>query len=118
MTSLERGLYEVLVTEVLEEQLGSLDAALEPIRSALQAPEAADRIALHLARVIERAVKSIAEGERTEVGLDLARRLIDLIRELPATADFGEERPVAAGMCCRASRAGCPMVAPIRWPRP
>jgi hypothetical protein len=47
--------------------------------------------------VIERAVKSIAEGERTEVGLDLARRLIDLIRELPPTAEFAAERPVAAG---------------------
>jgi hypothetical protein len=97
MTSLERGLYEVLITEVLEKQLGGLDAALEPIRSALRAPEAADRIALHLARVIERAVNSIAEGERTNAGLDLARRLIDLIRELPSAADFGAERPVAAG---------------------
>jgi superfamily II DNA or RNA helicase len=97
MTSLDRGLYEVLVTEGLEGELNSLDAALEPIRSALRTPEAADRIALHLARVIERAVKSIAEGERTEVGLDLARRLIDLIRELPPTAEFAAERPVAAG---------------------
>lgn len=97
MTPLKRGLYEVLVTEALEEQLGGLDAALEPNRSALRTPEAADRIALHLARVIERAVKSIAEGERTGAGLDLARRLIDLIRELPSAADFGAERPVAAG---------------------
>jgi superfamily II DNA or RNA helicase len=97
MTLLERGLYEVLVTEGLEEQLGGLDAALEPIRSALRTAEAADRIALHLARVIERAVKSIAEGERTEAGLDLARRLIDLIRELPSAADFSAERPVARG---------------------
>ena len=63
MTSLERGLYEVLVTEALEEQLGGLDIALEPIRTALRAPEAADRIALHLARVIERAVNGIAEGD-------------------------------------------------------
>jgi hypothetical protein len=46
LTSLERGLYEVLVTEALEEQLGGLDGALEPIRAALRAPEAADRIAL------------------------------------------------------------------------
>ena len=97
MTSLERGLYEVLVTEALEKQLGGLDIALEPIRTALRAPEAADRIALHLARVIERAVNGIAEGERANVGLDLARRLIDLIRELPAAAEFGAERPVAAG---------------------
>jgi predicted RecB family nuclease len=78
-------------------EAGGLDAALEPIRSALRTPEAADRIAMHLARAIERAVKSIAEGERTVAGLDLARRLIDLIRELPSAADFGAERAVAAG---------------------
>lgn len=97
MASLERGLYETLVTESLEKQLGDLDTALEPIRSALLAPEAADRIALHLARVIERAINSIGERERAKVGLDLARRLIDIIRELPAGAAFGPERPVVAG---------------------
>ncbi len=97
MTKLERGLYEVLLTEALEEQLGDLDGKLEPIRSVLRAPEAADRIALHLARVIERAVDSIAEGERTNVGLDLARRLIDLICKLPSAAEFGSERPGATG---------------------
>jgi superfamily II DNA or RNA helicase len=95
LTTLERGLYEVLLTEALEEQLGDLDGALEPIRSVLRAPEAADRIALHLARVIERAVDSIAEGERTNVGLNLARRLIDLICKLPSAAEFGSERPGA-----------------------
>jgi hypothetical protein len=62
VTSLERGLYEVLVTEALERELGGLESTLEPIRSALRVPEAADRIALHLARVIERAVNSIPEG--------------------------------------------------------
>jgi superfamily II DNA or RNA helicase len=95
--SLERGLYEVFVTEALERELGGLDSTLEPIRTALRAPEAADRIALHLARVIERAVNSISEGERSEVGLDLARRLIDLIRDLPSAAEFSAERPAAAG---------------------
>jgi superfamily II DNA or RNA helicase len=97
LTKLERGLYEVLLTESLEEQLGDLGGVLEPIRSVLRAPEAADRIALHLARVIERAVDSIAEGERTNVGLDLARRLIDLICKLPSAAEFGSERPGATG---------------------
>jgi exonuclease VII large subunit len=43
-----RGLYEVLITEALEEQLGQLDAGLEAIRARLQAAEAADRISLHL----------------------------------------------------------------------
>ena len=44
-------------------------------------------LALHLARVIERA----------KVGLDLARRLIDIIRDMPAGGAFGPERPIAAG---------------------
>jgi hypothetical protein len=75
MTPLERGLYEVLVTEALEERLGSLDVALEPVRSALRTPEAGDRIALHLARVIERAINGVGEVDRAIVGLELARRL-------------------------------------------
>ena len=97
MPSLERGLYEVLVTEALDERLRNLTTTLEPIRTALRAPEAADRIALHLSRLIERVVNSIGEGERTNVGLDLARRLIDLLREMPSAGDVGAERPVAAG---------------------
>ena len=97
MPSLERGLYEVLVTEALDERLRNLTTTLEPIRTALRAPEAADRIALHLSRLIERVVNNIGEGERTNVGLDLARRLIDLLREMPSADDVGAERPVAAG---------------------
>jgi superfamily II DNA or RNA helicase len=97
MASLERGLYEVLVTEALQESLSELDPALEPIRSALRAPEAANRIALHLSQVIERAVNGITERDRTIVGLDLARRLIEVIRELPPAADFGAERPTIDG---------------------
>lgn len=88
MSNLERGLYEVLVTEALEKRLGNLNTALEPIRTALRAPEAAARIALHLSRLIERVVNSIGEDERTNVGLDLARRLIDLLREMPAAGDL------------------------------
>jgi hypothetical protein len=52
MTTLIRGLYEVLITEALNEQLGRLDSSLEAIREGLRAPEAADRIALHLARIV------------------------------------------------------------------
>ena len=92
-----RGLYEVLITEALEEQLDTLGGSLEAIRLGLRAPEAADRIALHLARVVERAIDAIDEGERTAIGIDLARRLIDMIRTLPSADDLGAERPVALG---------------------
>jgi hypothetical protein len=55
------------------------------------------RIALYLAAVIERAINGVAEGERAKVGLDPARRLIDLIRDLPLAAEFGVGLAVAAG---------------------
>ncbi len=92
-----RGLYEALITEALEEQLNTLGGSLEAIRLGLRAPEAADRIALHLARVVERAVAAIDEGARTAIGIDLARRLIDMIRTLPSADDLETERPMALG---------------------
>ena len=88
MTTPIRGLYEVLITEALEEQLDKLGGSLEAIREELRAPEAADRIALHLSRVVERAIAAIDEGERTAAGIDLARRLIDIIRTLPSVGEL------------------------------
>jgi len=43
MPTLSRGLYEVLITEVLEERLGALGVGLKAIREAPRAPEVADR---------------------------------------------------------------------------
>jgi superfamily II DNA or RNA helicase/HKD family nuclease len=97
MADPNRGLYEVLITEALDEQLSRLGGSLEAIRGSLRAPEAADRIALHLARVVERAVAAIDERERAAVGIDLARRIIDMIRTLPLANDLVTERPVALG---------------------
>ena len=82
MAAPNRGLYEVLITEALNEQLDRLGGSLEAIREGLRAPEAADRIALHLRRVVERAIAAIDEAERSTIGIDLARRLIDMIRTL------------------------------------
>ena len=97
MTAPSRGLYEILITEALEEQLLLLGGNLEAIRGRLRAPEAPDRIALHLARVVERAIASIDEGERAAIGIDLARRLIDMIRTLPSAHELAAERPVELG---------------------
>jgi superfamily II DNA or RNA helicase/HKD family nuclease len=97
MAELDRGLYEVLITEALESQLDRLGESLVVRRSDLKAPEAADRIGLHLARVVGRAIAAIDERERTAIGIALARRLIDMIRELPSAGDLAAERPVEAG---------------------
>ena len=83
-----RGLYEVLITEALEARLVNLEGRLVAIRGQLRAAEAADRIALHLARVVERAIATIDERQRPRVGIDLSRRLIDAVIESGDDIDF------------------------------
>ena len=96
-----RGLYEVLITEALEQQLGKLDSGLKANRERLRAPEAADRIALHLARVVERAIASVDESQRTETGIGLARRLIAVIQMLPSVSELAAESPIEFGEVLR-----------------
>jgi hypothetical protein len=80
MAALDRGLYEVLITEVLDAQLSRLGDHLQAIRGDLRAAEAADRIGLHLARVVGRAIAAI----------------------LPPSSRWQREN------CCVASSGACP----------
>lgn len=103
-----RGLYEVLVTEALEEALGKLGRGLVPERHRLRDAEAADRIALHLGGVLQRAIESVPEKERAQRGLELARELIEAIaRRLPKAQPLGD-RPADAGEVLAALRAKQP----------
>lgn len=100
----ERGLYESLITEALEAQLGALGERLHALRSDLHEAEAADRIALHLSRVLERAIDSLDKKERVALGTALARQLVDVIvgaiSEKAAVA-LRTERPVDPGNVLR-----------------
>jgi superfamily II DNA or RNA helicase/HKD family nuclease len=91
----ERGLYETVITEALEKQLGLLNERLEARRSDLHEAEAADRLALHLSRVVERAIASLDKGERVARGTTLARQLVDVIVGATAADTLGTERPVS-----------------------
>ena len=91
----ERGLYETLITEALEEQLGSLGDRLDACRSELHEAEAADRLALHLSRVVERAIASLDKNQRVARGTDLARQLVNVIVEATTADTLGPERPVS-----------------------
>jgi hypothetical protein len=64
MPSPAAGLYEALVTVALKSALEGLDHGLEAQKGPLRSAEAADRIALHLARLITRAVEAIEEKDR------------------------------------------------------
>lgn len=89
---LRPGLHESLITEGLAARLAAIERRLVPERRALRSAEAADRIALHLGRQIERALTDVRDEDRVERGLAVAHallgRLADLIEtdpsELPA----------------------------------
>ena len=109
MSESARGLYEVLITEALEARLVNLEGRLVAIRGQLRAAEAPDRIALHLARVVERAIAIIDERERPRIGIDLSRRLIDaVIQILPSASDLAGERPTELAEVLRSIAARLP----------
>ncbi len=101
MSETERGLYESIVTEALASKLRSLEAIYETDRAGLDNAEAADRIALHLSRVIERAISSVSEENRVSVGTSLARRLIDQIVDVTNAGALQAERPLEPGEMLR-----------------
>ena len=97
MTGLNRGLYERLITKDLEEALEALDPQHEARRSKLHPEEAADRLALHLAALVRRAVSSLDASKRTELGGELARKVAELlaaeskgVEKSDALSDSGE----------------------------
>ena len=97
MSALDRGVYEALLTETLRERLRDLGEQLVPQSNGLRAVEAGDRIALHVARVLERAIEGIADKERVRSGIALARRLIAELDAFLAKSDAAADAPVEPG---------------------
>jgi len=114
----ERGLYETLITEALEQQLGILGDRLEARRSDLHEAEAADRLALHLSRVVERAIASLDKDERVARGTALARQLVDVIVGATAANTLGAERPVSPAHVLRSVAGKLPDGRPEDIPGP
>lgn len=112
MSSLPRGLYELLLTEHLDGRLAAGGAAGEPELADLRDAEAADRIALHLARVVERAVDGLPARERARAGVELARRVVALLAGEGDAGALLPERPVPQARVLRAVRARRPDGAP------
>src|SRR3954454_609009 len=71
-----RGLYELLVTQALTDLLNQLPESLERVTQPLRSAEAADRIALHVRRVVQQVVQDITETHRVAEGLKLADDLL------------------------------------------
>ncbi len=96
MVRIPRGLYQLLITESLQERLTLLEAHLNSQSEALHHAEAADRLSMHLARVLEQAIDAIDEEVRVSAGTTLVRELIALaVKE--TSADLLSERPTIPG---------------------
>lgn len=95
------GLYELLVTVALDRRLATIDPTLVQ-RTGLKPAEAANRIAFHLGRQIERAIAALPEAERATQGVAVARDLLDRLEVLVAGADLGDDFPVDPGNVLRA----------------
>ncbi len=116
MATHARGLYELLITEALE---ASLEASeLAPERQSLAREEAADRVALHLARAIERAIATLPEKGRVRVATALARDVIDLVVRSTDSVALAAERPVEPASVLRSLRGRRPDGRPEEIPEP
>lgn len=104
MPEARRGLYETLLTEAIGDWLGSLDSRLHPELVGLRSAEAADRIALHLARVVERAVDDLPDDSRVPDGVRLARSLVDIVSSGSKAKGLQSERPSETSQVLRAIR--------------
>jgi superfamily II DNA or RNA helicase/HKD family nuclease len=114
----DRGLYEVLITEALAAGLRELGERLEARSTDLRAAEAADRIALHLSRIVQRAIASLDDDERVASGIALVRKLIEQIEASIQGTGAGRELPILPGRVLRAIGARLPDGSAERIPEP
>ncbi len=108
MPRLTRGLHERLVTRLLERDLEALESHLSAERIALRDADAADRLALHLSRVVERAIDALPDKQRAALGADLTRRLIAELTRDQTLEQFVDETPLEPPSSLRAINAALP----------
>jgi HKD family nuclease len=111
------GLYDQLLTDSLDAALRGLDASQEAMLKDLAPAEAHDRIAFHLARAIEIAIRSLPEATRVEQGIALARALLDRLASDKAI-DARGDRPMPPGRMLKAIFGRNPDGSPAEIPAP
>ena len=118
MPGFERGLYEQLVTEVLAAQLRQLTDRYAHEQTDLLSAEAPDRIALHVSRVLHRALESLPDGERVATAVSLVRALLEQIALSVPASEARSEAPLEPGQVLRLIAARQPDGRPESIPMP
>ena len=108
MTPPLHGLYDALLTERLVRQLAALGTGFAEESVDLRNAEAADRIAFHLASVIECAIDALPELDRAALGAQLARRLIFQLTDHLKTEALATEQLADPPRMLQAIRALAP----------
>ena len=97
MAQLHRGLHETLITEELNRALPNLATGIIAERVNLRGSEAADRISLHLSKIIEQHLRDVSDDDRSVVGIQLARKIIELLAKESKSDESLSELPIAPG---------------------
>ena len=116
MAELDPGLYEVLITDGVRARLQGLAADLH-VTGHLLGGDAADRVAWHLSRQVERALRDVAEDRRVDVGIRVARDLLDRLGSSGLAVDPAE-RPAEPGAVLHAVLRRRPDGTPAPLPAP
>jgi hypothetical protein len=74
-----RGLYELLLTKSLAELLTQLPDRLASVTEPMRPAEAADRIALHVRRVVQKVIEDLPEPSRVTAGVALVHRVLQQV---------------------------------------
>ncbi len=86
VTELEPGLYESLITRELRAKLDALSGQLISADRRLNRADAADRIAWHVGKQVERSLLDVGDEDRVEVALEVARALLDRLGQVAGVA--------------------------------
>jgi superfamily II DNA or RNA helicase len=97
LSEIKPGIYEAIVTEVLAAELALLEPSLSAQTNRLRHAEVADRLAMHLGSVLERALNDLDDKDRVDVGVKLVRSLIGKIVAVTAVSGLGVEQPADVG---------------------
>ena len=96
MSKLPPGLYHATITEALQTELNKIDAS-RVSRETFHPADVADRIALHISNVVEQAISTIPESNRTKVALQLARNLIIQTAQHLKDPELESDQPLLTG---------------------
>jgi superfamily II DNA or RNA helicase/HKD family nuclease len=92
------GIYESIITESLSSELESLIGEAVSIKTKnIHPAEVGDRLAMHLGKVVERALSSVGDKDRVEIGIRLVREIVSNIENTISKAGVLADIPAESG---------------------